>query len=91
MNWTKISESEFHLRQNETVLAVMKQSRGKADCRIGERVFQIRPKGFWNNRIELADATGQVLATLKPASWFGSRWNFRLYSKDYQLLVRNNP
>jgi len=91
MNWAKISESEFHLKQNETVLAAMKQSGSRADCRIGERVFQIRSKGFWNNRIELADASGQVLATLKPASWFGSRWNFRLSGIDYQLLVRNNP
>lgn len=91
MNWTKISESEFQLKQGEKLLATMKLKGGKAECRVGERIFQIRRKGFWNNQLELLDASGQVLATLKPASWFGSRWVFRLYDQDYQLLVRNNP
>ncbi len=91
MNWTKIAASEFHLKQNETVLAAMKIRGGKADCQIGGRNFKIRTKGFWDNQIELADAQGQILTTIKPVSWFGSRCQFRLYGDDYQLIVRNNP
>lgn len=92
MNWTKIAESEFQLKQNETLLATMKIRGGKAECRIiGGRTFQIRTKGFWGNQIEFAEASGQILTIIRPASWFGSRWQFRLYGQDYQLLVRNNP
>jgi len=91
MNWTKIAAAEFHLQQNENLLATMKIRGGKADCQIGRRNFQIRTKGFWGNQIEFAEASGQILATIKPASWFGSRWQFRLYGLDYQLIARNNP
>ena len=91
MNWTKIAESEFQLKQNETLLATMKIRGGKADCQTGGRNFKIRTKGFWGNQIEFADAQGQILTTIKPAGWFGSRWQFRLYGQDYQLIVRNSP
>ncbi len=91
MNWTKIAESEFHLKQNETLLTTMKIRGSKAECQAGGRNFQIRTKGFWGNQIELADAQGQILTTIKPVSWFASRWQFCLYGQDYQLIVRNHP
>lgn len=91
MNWTKIADSEFHLKQNETLLATMKIQGNKADCQIGRRNLQIRTKGFWGNQIEFAEASGQILALIKPISWFDSRWRFRLYGQDYQLTVRNKP
>ncbi len=91
MNWIKISEQEFHLKEKDALLATMKLNAGKATCHIGKRSLQIHKKGFWHTQLELADSSGQVLTILKPVTWFGHRWSFHLYGQDYELLVRNNP
>lgn len=91
MNWEKISESEYQLKQDGLIQASMKRIGGKAFCRIGNRSIQIRPKGFWSSQIELIEASGHILTTIKPVNWYGSRMYFRLYGQDYQLVVRNNP
>jgi hypothetical protein len=90
-NWIKISESAFQLLEDNRVLAVMHRRNKGADCEIGASRLRIRPLGLLNTKIEISDAGGQVLCLLVPANWYGSRWNFRLYGRDYQLLVRNNP
>lgn len=91
MNWEKIAESEYVLREGDRQLATMRTKGNAAECRIGNRLLKIRTAGFWGNRMELTDASGQILAMLKPINWYGTGMQFRLDNRDYQLLVRNNP
>lgn len=91
MNWEKIAESEYVLREGDRQLATMRKKGNAAECRIGDRLLKIRTAGFWGNRMELTDASGQILAMLKPVNWYGTGMQFRLDNRDYQLLVRNNP
>ena len=91
MNWEKIAESEYVLRDGGRQLATMRTKGNAAECRMGDRLLKIRTAGFWGNRMELTDASGQILAMLKPINWYGTGMQFRLDNRDYQLLVRNNP
>lgn len=91
MNWTKISDKESHLKQGDTLIATMKFQNRKAECHIGERIFQIRKKGFWGNQVELSDENGQILSVLKPTNWFSSTCSFSLYGHEYQMIARNKP
>ncbi len=93
--WVKIGDAVFTLWDNNQQIGTMEialaTSGRKATANFGGKQVTIKKTGFWKSNLEILDSNGQILAKIYAEKWYGSSFILEYGTKQYKLLLRNNP
>ena len=94
--WIRNTHDNYTLWVDEKKIGDMvikySQTSHRSICTIDGRVLDIKRVGNWKSSIGIYDnSTMQNIVGAYPNKWYGNTFNIEFESKQYKLIIRNNP
>lgn len=93
--WLSRDTSTFYLLEEEQKLAQLTiridSFQQTAVINLGEHTYTIQQSGFWTTGVEIRDTEGELVLQAQPKKWYANSLTVSYKSKQYELLIWNNP
>lgn len=93
--WKKIGESQYQLYDESAAMGSLTlqlySASGKAVATLGTDTYEIATSGFWKSTLIIKDSSQNEILKVRPAKWYGTRYDVLHENKRYRLEIQNNP